>query len=65
MKPYQERVVVEKAELDKKIEALDAFLKAEESPQIVSGAEWERMQRQLACMSSYSGVLGERIENFK
>jgi hypothetical protein len=65
MKPYQERVVEEKKELDKKTAALSAFLDDDNSTQIVPPDEWERMSRQQKIMVQYSMVLGERIENFK
>ena len=61
MKPYQERVVEEKMALDKKIEALNAFLK---EPKTTCLIELERLQRQLVVMDEYSGVLGERIAHF-
>jgi hypothetical protein len=64
MKEYQERVVEEKKQLDIKIKALEAFLGAEESPQIVSAGEFERLTRQLGVMSQYSGILHERISHF-
>jgi CHASE3 domain sensor protein len=61
MKPYQQRVVDEKKELDQKIEKLTSFLK---EPQTKCLIELERLQRQLVIMHQYSEVLGERIEHF-
>jgi hypothetical protein len=65
MKDYQQRVVDEKKELDRKTAALSAFLDDDNSVQIVPPDEWERMSRQQKIMVQYSMVLGERIENFK
>jgi hypothetical protein len=64
MKPYQERVVEEKKELDRKLAALNAFLDDDNSVQIAGPEEWERMHRQRDIMEEYSTVLGERIKNF-
>lgn len=64
MKPYQERVIAEKKELDEKRERLTAFTftKAFES---LDDDEKERLNRQHAIMERYSDVLGERIAAFK
>lgn len=64
MRPtYQERVIEEKSELDKKIESLTSFLKSESATKIDHN-EVDRMQRQLDCMVAYSEILGERIVAF-
>lgn len=63
MKPFQERVVEEKKQLDEKIEKLNTFLDHVEISSIPQD-EWERLTRQQALMLSYSQVLGERIEHF-
>jgi hypothetical protein len=63
MQPHQERVVVEKKELDEKITKLDAFLHGSLYTRL---AEDERMRlgRQFCHMKDYSNVLGERIAAF-
>jgi hypothetical protein len=64
MKEFQQRVVEEKAELDKKLTKLRAFFETES----YIGLDWEeqdRLQRQVGFMKSYSDVLAERIEEFK
>jgi hypothetical protein len=61
MKAFQERVVQEKKELDKKIESLTEFLK---DPAIKCAVELDRLDTQLAIMQSYSAILKERIEHF-
>jgi uncharacterized protein (DUF169 family) len=63
MAPHQERVVVEKKELDEKIEKLTAFKEGE----VFAGLpvqEQERLSRQLRAMTEYSEILGERISEF-
>lgn len=64
MLAYQERVVEEKQELDKKIDALGkisktAFFSTLPKP------EQDRLQRQFHVMQEYSVILGERIAAFK
>lgn len=64
--PYQERVVIEKRELDLKINKLETFI-------FRSGGEWFdipaeerlRLTRQYCYMADYSAVLAERIAAFK
>lgn len=63
MKPYQERVVEEKRELDEKLAKLDAFGRTEQFTSL-SADEQGRMNRQHSIMEDYSKVLGERIEAF-
>lgn len=64
MKPYQERVVIEKSELDEKLSKLNAFFNTGAFTELDS-AEQVRLNRQRDYMTSYSQVLGERIEAFK
>jgi hypothetical protein len=63
MESYQERVIAEKAELDAKIEKLDAFVQGD-----VFGTlppkEQKRLLKQRHHMTVYSSVLGERIVAF-
>lgn len=63
MEEYQERVEIEKRELDKKIGALEAFNGSERFRRL-SMAEQMRMTEQLEVMEEYSAILGRRIENF-
>lgn len=64
MQPYQERVVEEAAELEKKCLALNATLQAGQ-PSYIDDAEWDRMRMQCNAMSIYWHFLAERIDNFK
>lgn len=64
MKPYQERVVIEKAELDSKREKLTAFIVGE-TYQMLDVAERLRLSEQLTVMAEYSKILGERIASFQ
>ena len=64
MLAFQERVVVEKQELDKKIEALSAFMGGHLF-QTIPSAEQARMHKQRVAMRSYSEALGERIAAFQ
>jgi hypothetical protein len=64
MEPYQERVVLEKKELDEKLAELENFIfggKWFDVPE----AERLRMVKQYGHMSDYSGILGERIAAFQ
>ena len=64
MQDYQKRVVVEKSELDKRINNCQRFIAScvfEELPE----DEQARLNQQLAHMAHYSRILGERIACFK
>lgn len=61
VQPYQERVVIEKRELDEKIQKLKAFI-AERS--FCEPLEFARLARQLTYMELYSAVLGDRVAAF-
>lgn len=63
MQPHQERVVVEKKELDEKVDKLDAFIHGTIYPTLAE-AERMRLMRQLCHMRDYSNVLTERIAAF-
>ena len=63
MKPHQERVVAEKAELDTKREKLTAFVGGE-TYRALDDMEQSRLNRQLEAMTLYSNILGERIAAF-
>jgi len=61
--PHQQRVVAEKAELDEKLNKLEAFF---ENPiyNKLDCSERKRLQLQASFMRAYSDVLGERIAAF-
>lgn len=63
LKPYQQRVVDEKIELDKKLNALVAFF---ENPwwAKLAADEQARLRRQSEVMREYSDILGARIGAF-
>lgn len=60
---FQQRVIWEKEALDEKISKLEPFIK---SPTFntLEPDEQKRLIYQLDLMQKYSGVLGERIDNF-
>lgn len=62
--PYQQRVIVEKQELDDKITKLLAFTKGEIYRKLPAD-ERDRLRRQFRLMDEYSEVLGERIDVFQ
>jgi uncharacterized protein len=62
MKPYQERVVEEKRELDLKIEKLRGYINA--GMQGASIEEGALLTRQIETMTTYSDILDKRIEKF-
>lgn len=63
MEEYKERVVVEKHELDVKLEKLRLFFSTSIFNNIDS-EEQDRLYRQEVRMTQYSKILGERIKNF-
>lgn len=63
MKPYQQRVIDEKAALGGKIEALAAFIGTHQERSLDTG-ERSRLGRQLRAMREYSNILEERIDHF-
>lgn len=65
MKDYQERVIIEKTELDEKIDKLTVFIDWGITFSSLDEEEKERLRLQLRLMMSYSEVLGKRILNFK
>jgi len=65
MEAYQERVVVEKRELDEKLRKLEDFIFRSGGKWFdVPDAERLRMTKQYCHMSDYSRILGERIAAF-
>jgi hypothetical protein len=63
MKPYQERVIQEKAELDMKREALDAFINSDTFDGLTY-LDQSLLVVQADAMMLYSGVLTQRIHQF-
>lgn len=64
MEAFQNRVIEEKDELDSKREKLGVFIDSEAFKALESG-EQARLRRQFNIMADYSGILSERIANFK
>ena len=64
MKPYQERVVAEKAELDEKLAKLTAFIEQTDTFSTLDTAEQDRLLAQMGVMGNYSRILGDRITAF-
>jgi hypothetical protein len=62
--PHQQRVLDEKAELDKKIIKLDEFIKTSQIFAELPDEERELLIRQKSCMSEYSEILGARSDAF-
>ena len=62
LQAYQERVVVERDELEEKLSKLENFLQ-QPRPNVI-GEEWARLIRQRDAMQSYAIVLQERIDYF-
>ena len=60
MEAYQERVVDEKSELDKKINTLTAFQRSE-AFKTIDYDKTALLHRQLKAMVEYSNILNERI----
>ena len=63
MQAFQERVVVEKNELDEKINKLSSFIESDRWSSVAED-EKEWMRKQLVAMGEYSNVLSQRIANF-
>lgn len=64
MQPYQQRVVDEKTELDKKATALSGFIGNSPIFTTLDPAEQERLREQNEVMWQYSEILGARIAAF-
>ena len=63
MEDFQERVMVEKLQLDDRLKRLEEFIESKVFPTLTP-AEQERLMHQSHLMEGYSNILGERIENF-
>jgi hypothetical protein len=66
LEPHQQRVVNEKAELDKKVEAINNFIEYNPTfhASFITDGERARLVKQRIHMTEYSKVLGERIAAF-
>jgi hypothetical protein len=58
---WQQRLIVEKRELDEKIKKLNAFINTPEW-KALNSKDQSLMVHHAAHMYSYSGILGERIQ---
>lgn len=63
--PFQQRVIDEKTELDKRATALSDFIGLNELFLELDSAEQERLRVQNDLMWQYSEILGARIAAFK
>jgi hypothetical protein len=63
MKPHQQRVVIERSELDEKRDKLIVFIGGD-IYRTLDKVEQSRLNRQLEAMTLYSNILGERIAAF-
>ena len=59
---WQQRVIIEKKELDEKLEKLDAFV---DSNHLMPCKDGSLLLKQRAAMHMYSGILSERIDLFE
>lgn len=63
MQPHEQRVIVEKSELDEKIEKLESFM-GKDFILTLPDDEQLRLTQQLTAMKHYSDILGDRINHF-
>lgn len=64
MKSYQDRVIEEKQELDKKASKLSSFIGYNPIFENLNQVEQELMREQCEIMWEYSEILGQRIAAF-
>jgi len=64
MQPHEERVVVEKKELDEKIMKLNTFIISNKIFQELSEDDKDLLEAQRVAMEEYSEILGHRIHRF-
>jgi crAss001_48 related protein len=66
MQPHQERVIVEKKELDEKLAKLKEFCFGSNTKVFasLSPEERDRLEDQYTAMKQYSDILGKRIAAF-
>lgn len=64
MEPHQERVIVEKVEIDDRVQKLALFIAGDVFAEKVDRAERQRLVDQLYHMRRYALILGDRIAAF-
>ena len=64
LKPHEQRVVTEKAELDIKATALSNFIVTSPQFETLDATDQELLRAQCEVMWLYSGILGTRIGRF-
>ena len=64
MKPFQQKIVQEKAELDKKAAELSSFISGSPIFKSLAPDEQERLNLQSKIMHQYSLILAEHIAKF-
>lgn len=64
LQPHQERVFIEKQELDDKLKKLREFIYSSVFDSL-TGNEQLLLDEQRNCMEKYSNILQRRIEDFK
>ena len=64
MEPHQERVIVEKRELDAKLDKLSEFIDSGKVDVLADKEEAARLRYQRCLMRAYSSVLFQRINSF-
>lgn len=67
LQPHEERVIVEKRELDDKLAKLKAFCFDPGSPlfKALAPADRDLLEDQYTAMDQYSTILGKRIDRFR
>lgn len=68
MEDWQIRVMGERAELERKIQKLNMFLRSITDPlsnHLLGEGEHKRLMEQLRCMEAYHDALTDRIFNFE
>lgn len=68
MEYWQNRVIEERTELERKIQKLNMFIRSNDDPllnNLLSVAERLRLMEQLRCMEAYHDALTDRIFNFE
>ena len=61
MSDYDERIIIEKQDIDKKINCLIAFMDTNGFT-LINPKEKKRLEKQLLIMEEYSKILSERID---
>ena len=64
MQPWQQRVIEEHNELDKKIDKLETFIKTMDDTNRVAYQDWQLLEAQLHAMRAYRQILSIRSSKF-